>query len=144
MNSTLLKDVMALLEAEVGRVGASARRGVLQGAVGMTACGVTVIGVLLIALGLFLHLSESDGPLVAGLWVGGGLIAGSALVATVAMSLAGRRAKRRAEADAAIARSIARADLAELTAVLKTGSPGIVVLAGAALLAGIMTGRRGD
>jgi hypothetical protein len=60
------------------------------------------------------------------------------------MSMAGRRAKRKAEADLALARSIAKADLQQLTDFVKGGSSSVLVMAGAALLAGIVAGRRGD
>jgi hypothetical protein len=142
MHPALLKDLQGLLEAELGRVNASAKRSVLRGATGLMAGGVVLLGIVLASVGVFLHLMDDIGPLSAGLWVGGVLVAIAVIVAGIAMSIAGRRAKLRAEADAAIARSIVSADVAKLVAAVQTGGSGTMVLAGAALVAGIAAGRR--
>lgn len=144
MNPNLLQDLQGLLEAELGRMQASAKRSALKGGVGLMAGGVVLLGVVLIAIGVFLHLAASTGPLEAGLWVGGVLIVLALVVAGVAINFAGRRARLRAEADAAIARSIVSADMAKLVATVRAGGSGVMVLAGAALLAGIAAGRRRD
>lgn len=144
MTPDLLRDLQVLLEAEMSRAGASAQRGALKGVAGMAAAGIAVLGLLLIAIGVFLHVAQDQGPLIAGLWVGGGLIVIAALAAMLGMSMAGRRAKRKAEADLAMARSIAKADFQQLTDFVKGGSSSVLVMAGAALLAGIVAGRRGD
>jgi hypothetical protein len=144
MNPALLKDLQGLMEAELGRVRASANRSVLRGASGLMAGGVVLVGLVLAAVGVFLHLMAMIGPLEAGLWVGGVLIVLALAAAGIAMAVAGQRAKRRAEADAAIARSIVSADVAKLAAAVQAGGSGTMVLAGAALLAGIAAGRRRD
>jgi hypothetical protein len=144
MSPDLLRDLQVLLDAELSRAGATARRGAAQGVAGLVAAGIAVLGVLLLAVGIFLHLAQDHGPLVAGLWVGGGLIVLAALAAMVGLSVAGRRAKRKAEADVALARQIAKADVQQLVDLVKGGGTGVVVMAGAAFLAGIVAGRRGE
>lgn len=144
MPPDLLGDLQALLDAELGRIGASAQRGVLVNSARLLTLVAMMLGFLLIAIGVFLQLLATHGPVVAGLWVGGGLILFSAIVGGVAMSVAGRRAKRQAVANAAIARAMMSEDVTKMLATVKVGGSGTLVLAGAALLAGIVAGRRSD
>ena len=74
--------------------------------------------------------------------MGGGLIAVAVVIAVVALYVAGRRAKLMAQANLAVARSILHTDMAQLLASVKTGGTGTLLLAAAALLAGIDAGRR--
>lgn len=143
MPPDLLADLQSLIDAELGRVGASAHRGVLTHMIGLIMMAAMMMGVLLIAIGVFLQLLATHGPVVAGLWVGGGLIVLAALGGAVAMAAAGRQARKRAQARAAMARSLVRTDISQIIAVLKGEDRGVMIMAGAALLAGIVTGRQG-
>ncbi|MCA8934216.1 MAG: hypothetical protein KDA49_17190 [Rhodospirillaceae bacterium] len=141
MSPTLLADLQRLAEAYVSTLGASAQRGVWKGTFGLLTGIVGAFGGGLIAVGTFLQIEQSEGPLVAGLWVGGGVVAIAAVVAAIAITYAGRRAKRIAETNLVIARSIARADMAQLLATAQAGKSSTLVLAAAALVAGISAGR---
>ncbi|NBC34072.1 MAG: hypothetical protein GVY13_15470 [Alphaproteobacteria bacterium] len=143
MPPDLLGDLQTLVDAELGRIGATAHRGVLTHTVGLITVAAVMLGVLLIAIGVFLHLLATHGPILAGLWVGGGLIVLAALAGAVAMAVAGQRAKKQARARAAMARSLVSSDLSQLLAAIKGEDRGLMVMAGAALLAGIVTGRQG-
>lgn len=144
MPPDLLGDLQKLLDAELGRIGASAQRGVLVHSVGLLTFAAMMLGVLLIAIGVFLQLLATHGPVVAGFWVGGGLIVLAALVGAVAMAVAGQQARKRAQARAAMARSLVGADISQLVAAVKGEDRGLMIMAGAALLAGIAAGRRHD
>ncbi|MCB9957217.1 MAG: hypothetical protein H6843_01245 [Rhodospirillaceae bacterium] len=142
MSPNLLSDLQNLAEAYASNVGASARRSVWKGTFGIVTGIAGAFGAGMIAVGTFLQIEQSDGPLVAGLWVGGAVIAIAAVVAAVAINYAGRRAKRLAQANLVVAQSIARADVAQLIASAKAGGSSTLLLAAAALVAGISAGRR--
>lgn len=138
----MIEDLADIASAELKRAGASTRQGALQGAVGLVVAGIAGLGLLLIAVGTFLHLMTVHGPLLAGLWVGGALFCLGAVVAGVGFSVAGRRAKARAEARARIARSVAQADLEALIGSMAGDRKTGLGLAAAALAAGFFAGRR--
>lgn len=142
MSPNLLSDLQNLAEAYASNVGASAQRSVWKGTVGIVTGIVGAFGAGMIAVGTFLQIEQSDGPLVAGLWVGGAVIAIAAVLAAIAITYAGRRAKRLAQANLAVAQSIARADVAQIIASAKAGGSSTLLLAAAALVAGISAGRR--
>lgn len=139
--SDLLKDLVDVFDAELNRAGAKTRQGALRGMVGAVVLAILGLGILLVSVGVFLHVSSQQGPLLAGLWVGGALFILAGIVAGIGLSVAGQRAKAQAETRARLARSVAQTDLEALLKPFVDSKHKSLGMAAAALIAGVLAGR---
>lgn len=137
----LVEDLADVFGAELSRAGATTRQGALRGMVGAVVLAILGLGILLVSVGVFLHVSAAQGPLLAGLWVGGALFILAGIVAVVGLSVAGQRAKVQAETRARVARSVAQADIEALLTPFADSKHKPLIMAAGALVAGIVAGR---
>ncbi|MEQ8964817.1 MAG: hypothetical protein RID91_03235 [Azospirillaceae bacterium] len=142
--ATLLADLERVVSAETERARIAARGAAVRAVALAVATGLGVVGVSLVAVGVYLDRLAEQGPLAAGIVVGGGLVALAVLALVPVWALAYRRARLRARTEAAIARTVASSDLRLLASrLVPSGGRSSILLIGAAVAAGVVAGMSG-
>jgi len=139
--ATLAADLERIAAAESERARIAAKGAMVRTIAAGIAAALSSVGIALVAVGVYLDRLAAEGPLVAGLVVGLGLVALALIALVPVWVLAYKRARLRARTEAIVARTVASSDLKVLLSGLVPGrgtSPAL--LAAVALAAGIVAG----
>ncbi|WP_416899435.1 MAG: hypothetical protein ACMVY4_06905 [Minwuia sp.] len=137
---SVLNDLIGVVDAEANRARVAARGAVIR-IIGCLLAALLFIGAAsVLAVGGYRELAASYDDLTAAAVVAAGFLSLGAIVLAVVLLVANRRARRRAEAQAAIARAALSGDVVRMVSGFQSlGLPPLMIGAGA-VLAGIVAG----
>ncbi|MDF1722395.1 MAG: hypothetical protein P1U65_17105 [Minwuia sp.] len=140
ISTGLIDDLIAVVQAEAGRARIAARGTAIRAVSIGLASLLLVLALVFLSVGTYSTLSIAYGTLVAGALVGGGLSIVALMIILFAMLLANRKARRKAEAQATLARAALSGDMARVMCGVRALDLSPVAIGLAALAAGVVAG----